>query len=174
MGYVFNLVTLSSGNPSLEIKNNNLGPYILLAHKGIVWISLISVIFEEYLATQTHEVKIFRISWDSYVPRYYLQIWRSQDTILMNVNSIHMIHSSLVRYQCKIAWNMGKMYFSNRKIKMFSISLGKASLPLLLMSFTVFHYTFFSSYKLLWAVSLIPLGSNDYFFVKISQIIITT
>lgn len=138
MDYVFNLVTLSSGNPNLENKNNDLWPYILLTHKGTVWISLISVIFEEYLATQTHEVKIFRISWDSYVPRWYLQIWRSQDTILMNVNIIHMIHSSLVRYQCKIAWNMGKMYLSNRKIKMFSISLCKASLPLLLMSFTVF------------------------------------
>ena len=57
MDYVFNLVALSSGNPSLENKNNNLWPYILLAHKGTIWISLISVIFEEYLATKPMKLR---------------------------------------------------------------------------------------------------------------------
>lgn len=69
MDYVLNLVALLYENPSLENKNNNLWPNILLGHKGTVWISLISAIFGEYLATQNHEAKLFRISWDSYIPK---------------------------------------------------------------------------------------------------------
>lgn len=66
---------------------------------------------------------------------------------------------------------MGKFYLSKRKIKVPGTPSYQATLPLLLMPVSS---TFFSLYKLVIGSMTHSLGFNDYFYAKISQIIITT
>lgn len=60
------------GTPVWRIRIRIYVHILPLGHKSAVWISLRSPAFEEYLATQNHEPKLIRISWDSYVLKWYL------------------------------------------------------------------------------------------------------
>lgn len=53
--------------PVWRIKNIIYVHVLPLGHKTTIRISLKSAAFGVYLATQNHEPKLIRISWDSYV-----------------------------------------------------------------------------------------------------------